>query len=145
MTRSADDKAARFAEAAPIRIALPWPPTDLSPNVRQHWSKLAKAKAAYRQACAIAVRGITGRRTFVVPPGPLHLTLSFCAPTRRSYDRDNLLSRMKAGLDGVCMDALGFDDARIEAITLRSLPSVGQPGYVEMTLAMDVQKHSQPG
>ena len=132
--RSADDKAARFAEAAPIRIALPWPPTALSPNVRQHWGKLAKAKSEYREACAVAVRGLGGRRTYTVPDGPLHLSLEFCPPTRRSYDRDNLLSRMKAGLDAVCMDALGFDDSRIDAITIRCLPSVGKPGYVQLTL-----------
>jgi len=35
-----------------IELTLPWPPTALSPNARQHWAKLARAKKAYRLACA---------------------------------------------------------------------------------------------
>ena len=35
-----------------LTLTLPWPPKELSPNARQHWSKLAKAKKAYRDACA---------------------------------------------------------------------------------------------
>lgn len=131
MTRSADDKAARFAESAPLRMVLPWPPPQLSPNTRQHWTKLAKAKAAYREQCATTTR--CDAPSWIVPPGDLHLTLAFCAPANRRYDRDNLLARMKSGLDGVC-DALGFDDSRIAVITLRSLPSNGKPGHVELTL-----------
>ena len=117
-----------------IRTTLPWPPPALSPNVRQHWRKLAKAKAEYRELCAVSVRGLGGRRTYKVPDGPLHLKLEFCPPTRRKYDRDNLLSRMKSGLDAVCTDALGFDDSRIDSITLRCDESGGKPGSVKLTL-----------
>ncbi len=35
-----------------LTLTLPWPPKELSPNARQHWSKLAKTKKAYRDACA---------------------------------------------------------------------------------------------
>ena len=35
----------------PLIFTLPWPPADLSPNSRGHWSKLARAKKAYRAAC----------------------------------------------------------------------------------------------
>lgn len=28
------------------RLILPWPPKELSPNTRQHWTKLAKTKEA---------------------------------------------------------------------------------------------------
>ena len=122
-----------------LRIVLPWPPSTLSPNTRQHWTKLAKAKAAYRRQCADATfaqddamaTGLSG----CLYRGDLHLTLRFCPPANRRYDRDNLLCRMKAGLDGVC-DALGFDDSRIEVITLRSLPCAGKPGHVELTLGV---------
>ena len=34
------------------RLILPWPPKELSPNFRAHWAKLARAKKAYRAACA---------------------------------------------------------------------------------------------
>ena len=33
-----------------LTLTLPWPPKELSPNARQHWTKLAKAKKAYREA-----------------------------------------------------------------------------------------------
>lgn len=39
----------------------------------------------------------------------LHLSLTFYAPTRRAYDLDNALARMKSGLDGLA-DLLGVDD-----------------------------------
>lgn len=29
-----------------LTLTLPWPPKELSPNTRQHWSKLAKTKEA---------------------------------------------------------------------------------------------------
>ncbi|HSV73521.1 MAG TPA: hypothetical protein VLH79_07160 [Chthonomonadales bacterium] len=35
-----------------LTIVLPWPPTGLSPNARNHWAKLAKLKKQYREACA---------------------------------------------------------------------------------------------
>ena len=41
----------------------------------------------------------------------LHLSLTFYAPTRRAYDLDNALARMKAGLDGLA-DVLGVDDSK---------------------------------
>ena len=34
-----------------IEVVLGWPPSDLSPNARLHWAKLARAKKHYRQAC----------------------------------------------------------------------------------------------
>mgnify|MGYP003646179144 CR=1 FL=1 len=128
--RSSDDKAARFAESAPICFSLPWPAPSLSPNRRQHWSKLAQAKSIYRTECCEVV---LLRPRCKVPTGPLALSLAFCPPDKRKYDRDNLLARMKSGLDGVC-DALGFDDARFETITVRVLPSEAKPGRVEVRI-----------
>ena len=34
-----------------IEVVLGWPPSDLSPNKRLHWAKLATAKKQYRQTC----------------------------------------------------------------------------------------------
>ena len=34
-----------------IEIVLGWPPSDLSPNKRLHWAKLAAAKKQYRKDC----------------------------------------------------------------------------------------------
>ena len=89
-----------------MNIELPWPPKELSPNARLHWAKLAKAKKAYRAECAyLALK--QGMRPSKAQA--LHLSLTFYAPTRRTYDLDNALARMKAGLDGLA-DVLGVDD-----------------------------------
>ncbi|CAN7188050.1 endonuclease [Acidovorax sp. LjRoot117] len=87
-------------------IQLPWPPKELSPNARLHWAKLAKAKKAYRETCAWHARA---QGAAALPPCKPHLSLTFYPPTKRAYDLDNALARMKAGLDGLA-DVLKVDD-----------------------------------
>ncbi len=41
--------------------------------------------------------------------GKKYFWVTFCPPNRRSYDDDNLLTRFKAGRDGIA-DGLGIDD-----------------------------------
>lgn len=89
-------------------ITLPWPPAALSPNARTHWSVLARAKKAYRAACAAQAQAQGARR---IKADRLHLSLTFYPPTRRAYDLDNALARCKAGLDGLA-DVLGVDDSK---------------------------------
>ena len=89
-------------------LELPWPPKELSPNARLHWAKLAKAKKAYRAECAYLAIAQGIRK---VEADKLHLSLTFFAPTRRAYDLDNALARMKAGLDGLA-DVLCVDDSK---------------------------------
>lgn len=91
-----------------LTLTLPWPPTALSPNARQHWSQLAKAKKKYRADCAWQAKSQGAKP---MDADRLHLTLTFLPPTRRAYDLDNLLARMKSGLDGLA-DVLGVDDSR---------------------------------
>ncbi len=89
-----------------IRIELPWPPSELSPNRRMHWAKLAKAKRLYRDMCHYSVQ-----RGLIVPDNDLTLDLLFNPPTKRKYDRDNLVARLKSGIDGIA-DALKINDVR---------------------------------
>ena len=89
-----------------LQLTLPWPPKELSPNARIHWSKLAKAKKAYRAACAWTATEQGVRR---IEAERLHLTITFVPPNRRAHDLDNCLARMKSGLDGLA-DVLGVDD-----------------------------------
>lgn len=91
-----------------IELILPWPPTSLSPNARTHWATLAKAKKAYRHACAITAKSQGATK---ITADKLHLTITFFAPTRREFDLDNALARIKAGLDGLA-DVLGVDDSK---------------------------------
>lgn len=87
-------------------LTLPWPPKALSPNARLHWAVVAKAKKAYRAECALQARAQGVGRTKVQK---LHIDLLFFPPSRRSFDLDNALARMKSGLDGLA-DVLGVDD-----------------------------------
>lgn len=111
-----------------MKIELPWPPKELSPNARIHWAKLAKSKKAYRQACAWAAKG-QGAQPLAAEK--LHLSLTFYAPTRRTYDLDNALARMKAGLDGLA-DVLGVDDKHW-SLSIRRGDTTGGKVLVEVT------------
>jgi crossover junction endodeoxyribonuclease RusA len=100
-----------------VELVLGWPPSELSPNKRLHWAKVSKFKAAYREACwAVTLEQAGTARTDI--GGDLHLILEFVPPDRRSYDRDNLVARMKSGLDGVA-DALKINDKQFTTLTAR--------------------------
>ena len=98
-----------------IELDLPWPPSTLSPNNRLHWSKLSKAKRDFRRTCWVYTMEA---KPGPVPDGDLHLELQFQPIDARSYDRDNLVARFKAGIDGLC-DGLKIDDARFKSVTCR--------------------------
>ena len=88
------------------RIELPWPPRDLSPNSRVHWSVRAKAAKNYRETCWALTMASN------VKPGsarPIMLKVTFLAPDRRRRDDDNIIAAWKAGRDGLA-DAWGVDD-----------------------------------
>lgn len=111
-----------------MHITLPWPPKELSPNARQHWSKLARAKKAYRAACAMQARVQGAQR---IQAERLHVALVFYPPTRRAFDLDNMLARMKAGLDGLA-DVLGVDD-RHWSLSIRRADDIGGMVKVEVS------------
>jgi crossover junction endodeoxyribonuclease RusA len=112
---------------AVTRIVLPWPPTGLSPNARNHWAKVAKLKKVYREECAWQAKAQGAKP---IKADKLHLTLTFHAPTKRAYDLDNALARMKSGLDGLA-DVLGVDDSRW-ALTIQKAETIGGHVVVEV-------------
>ena len=109
-------------------VTLPWPPKELSPNARVHWATLAKAKKLYRDACAWQARlqGVKPMRD-----NALHVDITFHAPTRRAYDQDNAIARMKSGLDGLA-DVLGVDDSKW-TLTIRKADEIG--GFVRVEVS----------
>lgn len=111
-----------------IELTLPFPPATLSPNLRVHWTKLAKAKAEYRSACAITAmsQGLSK-----IEAKALHADFVFYPPNRRRYDLDGLLSRSKAGIDGL-VDVCGVDDY-FWSISLSRSEQIG--GFVKVTLS----------
>lgn len=110
-----------------IEITLPWPPADLSPNARVHWAVLAKAKKAYRYACFVQAKSQGLQES---ASQRLHLILTFYAPTRRAYDLDNALARMKSGLDGLA-DVMKVDDKHW-SLSIRKAEEIG--GFVKVQI-----------
>ena len=111
-----------------MEVVLPWPPRDLSPNARVHWSRKAKAARAYRESCYWLTKQ-SGLRPS--SDGRLHVMIEFVPPDRRVRDRDNMLASIKNGLDGFAQ-ALGVNDSRFD-LTIRVAESVG--GVVRVRLA----------
>lgn len=105
-------------------VILPWPPKELSPNARLHWSKVAKAKKSYRQiSWALGLEAkIQASRT---GDDPIHLGITFFPPDRRGRDTDNMFAAMKAGLDGIA-DALQVNDKRFVFTITVSKETKGQ-------------------
>jgi len=117
-----------------IEFTLPWPLAQLSPNARLHWAKVARAKKQYRKACwATCLEQMPGQSLSPAGDHPgLTLTLTFVPPDRRSYDRDNLMARMKSGIDGMC-DAIKIDDKAFHTvISTVAADQIG--GFVKVTI-----------
>ena len=62
--------------------------------------------------------------------GALHLTITFYPPTRRAFDLDNALARIKAGLDGLA-DVLGVDDKHW-SLTIRKADTIGGKVHIRV-------------
>ena len=117
-----------FLDEVEMIIKLPWPPTGLSPNSRNHWAKTAKLKKQYREACFWQAMEQGARP---IQAASLHLTLTFYPPTRRAYDLDNALARIKSGLDGLA-DVLKVDDKHW-TLTIQKGEGIGGFVSVEIT------------
>jgi crossover junction endodeoxyribonuclease RusA len=110
-----------------MQVLLPWPPSALSPNARHgHWASLARARRAYRAACAWQAKA-QGVGSLPADARPL-VSITFVPPDRRARDRDNMLASIKAGLDGLA-DVLRCDDSRWR-LRIEVAPEVG--GFVRV-------------
>lgn len=116
------------------QVILPFPPVELSPNWRGHWSTHSSAAREYRRMCwALALdaklrvpdyaRGVAAdggpipASNSEAVGGPIYVRLDFFPPSRARRDDDNVPASFKAGRDGVA-DALACDDARFRTITV---------------------------
>ena len=87
-------------------VDLLWPDKALSQNARVHWSVRAKAVKAARVAAFYSVREEVHH---TLGWKAAALSVVFHPPSRRRFDRDGLIGRMKALQDGIA-DAIGIDD-----------------------------------
>lgn len=110
-----------------MKIRLPFPPKELSPNARLHWAAKSRAVKAYRKACWAAALSQGAKKSTAEA---IHCDMTFYTPDKRRYDADGLLARMKSGIDGMA-DAVGIDDNHWE-FTFRIADETG--GYVDVIL-----------
>lgn len=101
-------------------LELPWPPVATSPNHRSaNWWAKTKAAAKYRGECLTLLKIQSVPRLWV--DGPIMLDLTFCPPTKRLSDLDNLLSRAKQGIDALA-EVMGVNDQMFEFTLRRGEP-----------------------
>jgi crossover junction endodeoxyribonuclease RusA len=101
-------------------IELPWPPAKLSPNGSHgsHWAWSSAGKK-YRNDCLVMLKFQRVPRLYV--DGPVMVELTYCPPTKRLCDLDNLLARTKHGIDALA-EAMGVDDQIFEYTLRRGDP-----------------------
>lgn len=112
-----------------MHIEIGWPDKALSPNARGHWSKKARATKIARAEAFYATKA--AKVGIAAGDVPIFLIICFLPPSRRAFDRDNLLARCKPILDGMAA-ALGVDDK-----WFRPSIAVGEPvknGKVVITI-----------
>ena len=106
-------------------FSLPFPPKELSPNARLHWSKVAKAKKAYRSDAWISM---LAQKVRTMGDSIIGLECTFYPPANYRYDDDNLIGRMKAGRDQIAL-YIGVDDnvfRQAEPVIAASEPPFGR-------------------
>ena len=101
-----------------MQVTLPWPPAAMKPNARAHWAIKARAAKAHKHACQVICMG-QGIRALGWPA--MAVALEFRPPSARRADLDNMLSAMKAGLDGLSA-ASGVDDSLWHLTLKRGAP-----------------------
>lgn len=114
-----------------MTIVLPWPTKELSANSRVHWGTLAKAKKAYRDACAWQAKA---QGAHAMKAERLKIEVTFFPPNRNRRDLDNCIASMKAGFDGLA-DVLGVDDSK----WVMSFQMAEQVGGMVKVLVQEVQ------
>ena len=110
-----------------ITLTFAWP-ADTSANARLHWANRARMVKANRAEGFYVARQFTAEG---LPPGKYTATFTFYPPTRRRYDDDNLMARVKGHRDGFCQ-ALGIDDNCLHAVL--AFGAVEKPGRVVVTI-----------
>ena len=94
-----------------VTVELSLPSRVLSPNARCHWSVKAKARSAQREEA----RWVARSAVRLVKPlwASAHITVTPYYPDRRRRDTDNLLSALKAAIDGIVDEGILADDDRV--------------------------------
>jgi crossover junction endodeoxyribonuclease RusA len=100
--------------AGSILVETGWPAKPLSPNARpHHLAKASAKKKAFNEAWG-ATQEVKGRDWKAPQDGRFNITIEAFPAVWRGRDDDNLVSSVKAHLDGIAK-ALGVNDSRFNA------------------------------
>ena len=100
-----DGQGEREEGAMIIDLALPAPPSELSPNSRLQWWERNPIKRMYQDAVLVDV--LNAKRAYEVEGAvfplvePVTMTVTFLLPDKRHRDWDNLIAAFKAGQDTI--------------------------------------------
>ena len=100
-----------------VRVELPLPPREVSPNARGHWAKKNRAVRKYREtACVLAMRALWG-----YSPEWHRATMqaTFYWPDKRRRDRDNAEASLKPARDGLVDAGVLSDDDELVTLPTR--------------------------
>ena len=92
-----------------MRVVLPWPCRELSPNARVHWAKKARAAKTYGTIAAFEASQLKRPKGLKC----VRVVIEFYPPDNRRRDLDNMLASMKPAIDGIAA-AIGVDDSKWE-------------------------------
>jgi crossover junction endodeoxyribonuclease RusA len=87
---------------------LPWPDRRLSPNAREHWACVARAK---KRAKLCAYYSAKEAGLGKIEADSLSVRYAIYPPDRRARDQDNIIASLKAYADGIA-EAIGIDDSK---------------------------------
>lgn len=91
-----------------LRIELPLPAKELSPNARVHWQVRAKAT---REAKEQVIATVLSQRPRGTPLTSATVTVTFVVGDRRRRDLGNYISSAKSYLDGLIDAGIIWDDS----------------------------------
>ena len=90
-----------------LRLELPLPAKELSPNARVHWSVRNRATQEAKDAVVCAV---LEQRARSKPLATATVTVRFVVPNYRRRDHQNLIASSKAYVDGLVLAGVIVDD-----------------------------------
>lgn len=95
-----------------MKIELPFPHKDLSPNSRIHYQERAKLRKQQRSDCYYLALNHKPE-----PAETYHIHITYHLPNNKNRDLDNLLASCKGMLDGLA-DAWKVNDKQFRPITI---------------------------
>lgn len=116
-----------------IKLLLPLPAKELSPNSRGSWRKSAPVKAAARADGYLVGRAARFRSDLTFED-MLQVQINVTWPnSSRKRDLDNMLASNKAVIDGV-FDGLGLNDAQIKRWIVEEMPASKKNAGIELII-----------